>query len=397
MKRVLLLLLLGFIVFSGKAQSAEEEQKSLFEQVTKIEKKNDAFNMLLNTKGSYFVNTGDIGERGENGFKMNQLRLTIKGDITKNISYRFQQKLNVANNAGWFDNLPRSIDFAMISLRFNDKYGMNLGRQAIDFGGYEFDANPINVFQYSSLMECIPAFHTGVSFLYNVTPTQELRFQIVDGRIGSFEEEFGVVPSFIEQTKTPLGYVAKWSGSFCDNKIQTLWSASVFHEAQNKNWYYFVAGTQFNFNKFNFYVDVNYSQDQLDRMGMISEIVRDNGFNTRALDTRYTSVVSRLNFQVCPQVNLFVKGAYETAGVGKTADYTDADGEQFALASGHYRTTINYNAGLEFQPWKNSDFKAYATYMGRNVSFTDKAKAFGATNFNPQQAEVGFIYLIPIY
>lgn len=393
---ILLSILLSTILLRAEQLTETATERSLFERITKVEKKNEAFQMLLNMQGSYYVNVNDYGETGENAFRMGQLRLTIKGDINRFISYRFQQKLNSPNKAGALDNLPASIDFAMIKLNLSNRFALGIGRQNIDFGGFEFDANPIHVFQYSTFLEQIPAFHTGVNLRYMVTPTQELRFQITDGRIGSFEEFYGEVPSGIQSPKSPLGYVLNWNGDFFDSKIQTRWSASLFHEAKDKNWFYYAFGTKLNLNKMDIYVDFSYSDEQLDRTGLVSQIIQNDGFQSRILNTRYMTIASRLNYCWHPKWKLFVKGGYETAAVSKTATYIDNQGMEANVAQGQYRQTINYNVGIEYFPW-DTNFRFFATYMGRNIQYTDQAKAFGVSDLNPQRAEIGFVYLLPVF
>ena len=54
-------------------------------------------------------------------FKMNQLRLEARGDINDWLSYRWRQRLNSSNTPHALDNLPSSIDYAMISVRLTDQ------------------------------------------------------------------------------------------------------------------------------------------------------------------------------------------------------------------------------------------------------------------------------------
>ena len=50
----------------------------------------------------YFNN----GNEEQTSFRMNQLRIEAKGNITDRIYYRYRQRLNRANNAQSLDNLP---------------------------------------------------------------------------------------------------------------------------------------------------------------------------------------------------------------------------------------------------------------------------------------------------
>ena len=75
MKKILLFALL-FVPMTMMAQQdkdASKGEESLFEKITKIEKKQDNFHLLLNMNNSFDVNQGD-GEFQNAKFNMRQLR-----------------------------------------------------------------------------------------------------------------------------------------------------------------------------------------------------------------------------------------------------------------------------------------------------------------------------------
>ena len=71
-----------------KDASAGEE--SLFEKVTKIEKKQDNFHFLLNMNNSFDFNQAG-GEFQNAKFNMRQLRIEAKGNINDTFSFRWRQ------------------------------------------------------------------------------------------------------------------------------------------------------------------------------------------------------------------------------------------------------------------------------------------------------------------
>ena len=305
---------------------------ALFERVTRLEKKTDAFNLYLNMQGSFNVYFNN-GNEEQTSFRMNQLRIEAKGNITDRIYYRYRQRLNRANNAQSLDNLPTSIDYAAVGFHVTDQFSVFAGKQCTAFGGFEFDLNPIEVYQYCDMLEYMSNFLTGVDFSYRLNDRHDFHFQVIDSRNGSFKEMYGKVPDNIEASKAPLGYTLNWNGSMLEDKLKTRWSASIFHEAKKQNWYYYALGTEVNLNRFIGFLDFMYSSEDLDRTGIISEITANDGYDTRALDTRYLSLVLHLNYRVLPKLNLFAKGMYETASVEKASDL---------LAKGKYRTSWGY-------------------------------------------------------
>ena len=140
-------------------------------------------------------------------------------------------------------------------------------------------------------------------------------------------------------------------------------------------------------NRFLGFFDFMYSNENIDRTGIISEITATDGYTTRALDSRYMSLVFHLNYRFIPKLNVFVKGMYETASVKKANQQ---------LEKGKYRTSWGYLAGLEYYPVKEN-LHFFLNYIGRSYRYTDRAKVFGVGNSNPQRIELGLVYQLPLF
>lgn len=393
MKKLMIAALLLFYIFPAVwAQHLDFQSdptmntSTLFEKITKIEKKNDWFNVFLNMQGSFniYFNNQEVEQTA---FRMDQLRLEVKGNITDRIYYRYRQRLNRSNAPQTLDNLPTSIDYAAVGFHITEQLSVFAGKQCTAFGGFEFDLNPIEVYQYCDMLEYMSNFLTGIDFSYWVTPEHEFRFQVVDSRNGSFKDFYGKVPAHIKQAKSPLGYTLNWNGNFWNNRLRTRWSASIFHEAKKKNWYYYALGTEVALNKFLGFFDFMYSKEDIDRTGIISEITATDGYDTRALDTRYISLVLHLNYRICPRLNLFVKGMYETANVLNNNNN---------LEKGKYRTSWGYLGGIEYYPMKDN-LHFFLNYIGRSYDYTNRAMIFGVGDSNPQRVELGLVYQLPMF
>lgn len=394
MKKILLIfvMLAGFISLQAQHLSFQSSKidsldaKTLFERITKIEKRTEKLNIFLNTQGSFNVYpNGNDTEQAT--FRMDQLRLEIKGNINNWIFYRYRQRLNRSNNPETLDNLPASIDYAAVGFQITPKFSLFAGKESVVFGGMEFDLNPIEVFEYCDLLANMHSFQTGVDFSYWLSNNHELQFQIVDSRNGSFEDMFGQVNAGIKPAKTPLGYTLNWNGSFLENRIRTRWSASIFHDATNKNMFYYALGNELNIRRFHMYFDFMYSKEGLDRKGIISRLAYDDGFENRAENVRYIALVAHFNYRIRPKFNVFLKGMYETASVTKANE---------EYAKGKYSTSWGYVGGVEYYPLREN-FHFFLTYVGRSYDYTRCAKVFGASDTNPQRISGGIIYQIPIF
>ena len=288
------------------------------------------------------------------------------------------------------DNLPTSIDYAGIGIQLNDQFSLFAGKQCAAYGGFEFDLNPIDVYQYCDMIDYMSNFMTGLNVGYNITPDQQLNLQILNSRNSSFDSTYGItedaegnIPD-LKSGKMPLVYTLNWNGNF-NNVFKTRWSASVMNEAKSHNMYYYALGNDFTFSKkVNMFVDFMYSDEQIDRKGIITGIVgNEDGHN--ALDAEYLSVVTKVNYRFQPKWNAFVKGMYETASVSKTRG---------DIEKGNYRTSYGYLAGIEYYPLEDSNLHFFCTFVGRSYKFTDRAAQKG---YNTQRLEVGFIYQLPMF
>ena len=332
------------------AQSTEKnekflENKTLFEELTNVKKKQDKFNLFLNMQGSFDANFRDGFEEG--AFKMRQLRIEAKGNINNWLSYRYRQRLNRSNDSsGNIDNLPTSIDIAGIGVKLGKGFSIFAGKQCTAYGGIEFDLNPIEIYEYSDMIENMSNFMTGLNIGYDINAHQQLNLQILDSRNGSFNKTYGVETEdgeqpTIESGKLPLVYTLNWNGNFND-VFKTRWSASIMNEAKDKNLYYFAFGNELNLNKFNMFLDFMYSKEGIDRKGIMTGITGSmEGHN--AFDAGYFSMVTKLNYRFLPKWNAFVKGMYETASLTK---------QQGDLEKGKYRTAWGYFGSADFPGWQ---------------------------------------------
>ena len=365
-------------------------EKSLFERVSKIEKQNDWFNLYMNMHGAFDAKFNQDGRNGfsEGVFNMRQLRIEAKGRVNNWLSYRWRQRLNRGNDGnGMIDNLPNSIDIAAIGIQFNDKLSLTIGKQCAAYGGFEFDANPIEIYQYSEIINNMSNFMTGVTLTYDVNPDQQWQLQILDSRNNSQDDTYG--PG-LEQSRLPLVYTVNWNANMFDKAWQTRWSASAMEETHGNYMYYLALGNQFNFSeRCNMYVDLMSSLEQVDRKGIMTNMCGGQGaFGGHNMhNAMYNSLVAKVNYRVMPKWNVFAKGMLESAGVYK---------DNGVIGEGNYRTSLGYIAGVEYYPM-DTNLHFFLTYVGQTNFFTEKAKVLGCSDYSTQRVSLGFIYQLPLF
>lgn len=377
MKKLLAILLLAGCVQGVSAQSTATE-KSLFEEVTGLKTKSDKFNLYMNMNGSFDAQDQD-GFQGAK-FNMRQLRIEAKGNINDWLSYRWRQRLNRPNNGGDnIDNLPTSIDIAGIGVKLNDKWSIFAGKQCAAYGGIEFDLNPIEIYEYSDMIENMSNFMSGLNIGYDFAAGQQLNFQVLNSLNGSFESTYGDVD--VEPTKVPLVYTLNWNGNFND-VFKTRWSASIMNQGKDEKMTYFALGNELSLGKFGMFLDFMYSKEDIDRKRIITGML---GGGASVPGAEYMSVVTKLNYRFTPNWNVFVKGMYETASLDKKV------GE---FADGKYRTSLGYFAGLEYYPIENSNLHFFLTYVGRKFDYTSKV---ALKDYDTNRVSVGFIYQMKMF
>ena len=377
------------VALSANAQQdkdASAGEESLFEKVTKIEKKQDNFHFLLNMNNSFDYNQAD-GEFQNAKFNMRQLRIEAKGNINDTFSFRWRQRLNRNNTpaADGIDNMPSSsIDVAGIGVKASDKFSMFIGKQCAAYGGMEFDLNPIEIYEYSDMVDYMSNFLTGANFQFQLNPNHQLQLQVLDSRSASMSDMYG---EGYAQSKVPLLYTVNWNGSF-GGVFNTRWSYSLMSQADGYQSHYIALGNEVTIDKFNAFLDVMYMREGIDREGIVSGILGNHAHGGHLNDAEYLSFVMKAQYRFNPQWNIFVKGMLENEGLSK------ANG---SFKDGKYRTALGSLAGLEYYPLKNSNLHFFLTYVGRHYSYTDQAKALGCDDYSTNRISLGYIWQLPMF
>ena len=369
--------------------------KSLAEEVTKLKKSNDMFNVYLNTAASAQVET-DNEHEWSTGFKNKHLRLEIKGNLTDKLYYRFCYRMTNSNVARSEDNFARSTDVVMIGYRFSDKFSVEAGKIFQPFGGYEVDENPIYIYEYSDLTGGLECYLGGVVVNYKPVPTQEIVFGVTNAHNDKFADVYGdnslaiegdgTQNRILEKTRIPLGYSLGWNGSFLNNRLLTRWSWGIEGEARHKYSRMLILGQKLNLDRLQWYFDYMYQNDGLDRFGLASREVRDFfpavGGEVWMSDVHYTSFITKLNWQFVPRWNLMLKGMYETASVTKIDRFKD------------FRKSYGYVGSVEYYPIKGQDLRIFLAYVGKKVTYKE---GVGLDKYNTNRIELGFKYRIKAY
>ena len=372
--------------------------QSIHERITKLEKKNDMFNLYFNYAASFQAEHNSLSDEWGTKFANKQLRLEIKGNLTDKLYYRLRHRLNKATDAKGEDNFAKATDIMMVGYNFNDKLSISGGKMCQIWGGFEFDENPMYIYQYSDMVDNMDNFMAGVTVSYKPIPTQEIAVEISNAYNGKFADEYGdeavVVNNdeahALQKSKNPLTYIINWNGSFFDGKLNTRWAWGLQTQAKGKYSRMLTLGQQLNLPKFQWYFDYMGAFDDLDRLkiatnelgGALVDADGDALGNAYFGKVHYNSFITKANWQFAPSWNLMLKGMYETASVTKM--------EQFK----NYRKSFGYMGSIEYYPAKQQDFRLFLAYVGRKYDYSTKC---GLKDYNTDRIELGFMYRIKAY
>ena len=387
---------------SVQAQSFIPERDSsdisLFEYATKIPKRNNVFNLDLEMHASF--NTFFTGHKlDEAAFRFNHIKLEATGEVNDRLFYWYRQNLNQGNEGMDLENLPESIEYAMIGYRLNDKFTITLGKQDAAWGGFEYDENPMYIYQFSDMGNNIDIFKAGVNVSYRPVASQELTLSITDAYSNKFAEEYGEgaysveadgTKRILEASNHPLTYIFGWNGNFFGDKLQTRWSWGIQTEAKHKYSRMLFLGQKLNLPRVQWYFDYMGVFEGLDRLriasregaALLADADHPDAGPGYFSDVHYHSFVTKLNWQFVPQWNLMVKGMYEMASVDNVAAMKD------------FRKSYGYLASVEYFPVKGEDFRVFLAYTGRKF---DYSKECGLQDYNTNRIELGLMYRLKIF
>ena len=344
-----------------------------------------------------FRNEFNDGEYTQSRFRNEQFRLEIRGQVHEKVYFRFRDRYTRAQTSESVDNLSRSVDLAFLRFDVTEKFSISAGKMCADWGAWEFDWNPIDIYEYSDIIEYADNFLTGVGFTYTPSNRNQFTIQVLDSRTKTFNELYGAQQNFTE-SKAPLAFVSNWRGSLFGGKLKTIWSYSLFNEAQNENgknanMNYIALGNEFDFGKFRFIYDFKWSDEQLDRTGIVSETVPDNIYEFALANTRYIGHWLNFRYKLTPKVDLTLVAMLDIAQWKNSMnDPLNTTGEE------HIRNAWGFVPAVEYYPWSDLNIKFFANWIGRRYDYSDYAKdRFGVDDYTTGRLTVGFISPLGIF
>lgn len=182
--------------------------------------------MYIDTR-AYFEQEVDAGSRYSSRFTGDHLNLNIFGNLSDNLRYRVRQRLNKKV----FDeqNVFNATDFLCLYWDATSKWTFSVGKEAVQIGGYEYDAVPIDVYFYSRFCNNLyQGYSFGASAMYNLAKGQSLLLQVCNSPLSA-----GL------SNKYACNFV--WRGRFSP-WFETVWSTNFVEDQYSRTMNYIALG-----------------------------------------------------------------------------------------------------------------------------------------------------------
>ena len=314
-------------------------------------------------------------------FENKELRLEIKGDLSDRVFYRFRQQLTRPMTPGTLDRFSKGTDLMYFGWKAKDNLSFIIGKQCQYFGGFEYELNPVFVYEYSDFLERMSIFHTGITMAWSPAPGHELVAMMTT----SSNDRFSYTYSFpigrsYEDSSAPFEYILNWNGSMWDGLLLSRWAVAAASMAKGAWSKLILGGEKLCFPTFQVFADYMAAWDDLDRLMYASE---DGATFLRQMGQSYfenvfeQAFLVKAEWQFMPRWNLWGKGMYETVTVRDVPQMKD------------YRKALGYMAGVEFYPFDGQNLRFYLAYIGRRNIFSE---ACGLTASGRNRIELGLMY-----
>lgn len=278
------------------------------------------------------------------GFGGKFINIVIDGSITDKLTYAYRQRLFLDH--GTVRDFFNATDWLYLKYRFHKNFYVSGGKEVINVGGFEYDANPIDVYFASNFWNNLTgAYQFGATLGYiSGNGNHTIKAQVTNS------------PFAAAAYDGRFAYNLLWTGKM--GCFTSLYSVNMIETHRKGHFLNYIAlGNRF---------DVGPVRIDFDYTNRYAAGERQNGFFSDF------SVNCNVTWAVAECVNIFVKGGYDQ-NLGQDASLNHEDkiyddsvydimvrpGVQYAF----------YGAGAEFFPLKGKrDLRLHAFICSDNTS-----------------------------
>ncbi|MFV0329410.1 MAG: porin [Dysgonomonas sp.] len=332
-----LYIMLGALFLSLGAFAQHKESQNILDKLLWDDK---MLNIMLDTRVD-FQTTFNNGDLDEATFRGQTVKIWLVGEIIPGIRYRVRHRLNKPQ-APLREGYSAATDQAWLAFDLGTKWTITAGKQSVQFGTFEYDYNPADIYQPTMAFDDLDAYKTGVNFAYKFLG-QTMNLQVVNSDAPQFASD--------DYKNKALAINVLWEGNLFKDVLKTRWGYGVFQHSKTKFYHWLTAGTQLNVGKFTTELDYYFGNRNMD----YSSLVEDVDLGIRYVRDQSVSLNFKYDFGKCKP---FIKGTWNQRH--------DKEFDSNAYES------MGIQAVMEFYPFTNSlakDLRFHAMYAYSNTNF----------------------------
>lgn len=330
-------MIIGALLLSLGAFAQHRESQNILDKLLWDDK---MLNVMLDTRVD-FKTTFNGSDLDEASFQGQTIKLWLVGEIVPGIRYRLRQRLNKPQTP-LREGYSSATDQAWVAFDLGKKWTFTVGKQSVQFGTFEYDYNPADIYQPTMTFDDLDAYKTGVNVAYKFLG-QTLNLQVVNSDAPQFARD--------DYKKKALAVNVLWEGSLLDGKLKTRWGYGAFQHSKSKFYNWITPGIQLNLGQFTTELDYYMGNRDMD----YSAIVENPDLGTRYVQDQSVSLNLKYDFG---KWRPFVKGTWNQR-------------HDKGFDSNAYES-LGIQAVVEFYPFTNKlvkDLRFHAMYAYGNTNF----------------------------
>jgi hypothetical protein len=345
MKRVFILFIMFLGCISTYAQHRESQQL-----LKRLQWNDEMLNIMVDSRLDFRTSISDNWTQEDMGFEAQTFKVWLVGEIKPGIRYRIRHRFNKPQTP-LREGYSAATDQAWIAFDAGKDWTFTIGKQSVQFGTFEFDYNPADVYLPTMCFNDLDAYKTGVDVAYKFN-NQVLHFQVINSDSPQFASE--------DYSAKALAGLLLWDGSLWDNTVKTRWSYGLFQHTKTKFYHWLTLGTQLNLGKFTAEADYYLGNRHIDYGEMVGiSDLGDRYVNDESLSLNLKTI---LNEHWHP----FIKVTY------------DKRHDQYLKKDAY--ATLGLQGVVEFYPFKEGvakDLRFHFAYEYSNTDFNGSYDALG--------------------
>lgn len=273
--------MLAVMLLMGSALTAQHrESDNILEKLIWDDK---MLNIMLDTRIDFQMNYGN-NDLDDMSFHGQTVKIWLAGEIVPGIRYRVRHRLNKPQTP-LREGYSGATDQAWIAFDFGKAKSWTImaGKQSVQFGTFEYDYNPADIYLPTMTFNDLDAYKTGVNVTYRFLK-QAVNLQVVNSDAPQFASE--------KYKNKALGISFLWEGDLFKNLLKTRWAYSAFQHEGSKFYNWFTLGTQLNVGKFTTELDYYYGSRGMD----YGSVVGDDNLGARYVRDQSAALNLKFDF-----------------------------------------------------------------------------------------------------